>query len=80
MRLNLQEYLTVHRDGELFKADCEITAVRIRTVGDHKIWPYITRTTLLFSSEKKYYTVEALDQMDLTGVYGFHKTIQPRYG
>ena len=80
MQLNLQEYLTVHKDFALLNADREITADRIRMVGDHQIWPYIPGSTLLFSSETKYYTVNVLDELDLTSVHGFHKAIKPRYG
>ena len=78
MQLNLQEYLIVYKNGSLLNADCEITAVRIRTIGDHQMWPDIAGTTLLFSSEAKYYSVNALDKM--TSVHGFYKAIQPRYG
>ena len=78
VQLNLKDYLTIHKDGLLLNADCELTAVRIRTIGDHQMWPHITGTTLLFSSETKYYSINALDQM--MSVDGFYKAIQPRYG
>ena len=71
MQLNLQEYLIVYKNGSLLNADCEITAVRIRTIDGHQMWPNINGTTLLFSMKRN---------SSETIYYEFHREIQPRYG
>ena len=80
MQHNLQDYLTVNKDGSILNARCKIIGVRIRTVGDHEMWPDITGTTLLFSKKTKYFSANALDSLNLTNVYDFQKTIHPTYG
>ena len=44
------------------------------------MWPNIPRTTLLFSSKKKYSTMDDLDNNDDIDFYDFHKAIKPKYG
>ena len=68
----------VYNDGSFFNEECEIIAVRIRTVSVHRMWPNIPRTTLLFSSKEKYHTIDALDNRD--DYHKFHKAIKPKYG
>ena len=70
----------VYNDGLLLNEECEIIAVRIRTVSVHRMWPNIPGTTLLFSSKKKFYTANALDNKDDIDFYDFHKAIKPKYG
>ena len=76
--------MSVHEDGSLLNAECEIISVRIRTVGNgtkgHQMWPNIIGTTLLFSRKTKYYSENALDSLNLTSVHDFQKAIKPRYG
>ena len=70
----------VHNNGSSLNDDCEIIAVRIRTVSVNQMWPNIPRTTLLFSSKNKYYTNDDLDNNDDIDFYDFHKAINPKYG
>ena len=81
----------VYNDGLFLNEECEIIAVRIRTVSvtdvdatvnqnPHIMWPNIPGTTLLFSSKKKFYTANALDNKDDIDFYDFHKAIKPKYG
>ena len=70
----------VHNNGTSSNDECEIIAVRIRTVSVNQMWPNIPRTTLLFSSKKKYYTTNDLDYNDDIEFHDFHKTIKPKYG
>ena len=69
----------IHKN-ELLNDECENIAVRIRTVNVHNIWPNMTEATLLFSSKKKYYSVDAVDSLNLTSYHDFHKAIKPKYG
>ena len=70
----------VHNNGSSLNDDCEIIAVRIRTVSVNQMWPNIPRTTLLFSSKNKYSTKDDLDNNDDIDFYDFHKAIKPKYG
>lgn len=80
VQLDLKEYLTLHKNGSYLEAQCENKAVRIRPIGDQRFWPNIAETTLLFSSKNKFYTIDALDALDMTSFHTFHKAIKPKYG
>ena len=70
----------VHNNGTSLNDECETIAVRIRTVSVNRMWPNIPKTTLLFSSKKKYFTMEALTNKDHTDFHDFHKAVKPNYG
>ena len=72
--------MKVHDNGAFLNDECETIAVRIRSVSVNRFWPNIAKTTLLFSSKKKYYTVEELDNKDDIGFHDFHKAVKPKYG
>ena len=70
----------VHNNGASLYDQCVSIAVRIRTVSVNRMWPNIPKTTLLFSSKTKYYTMDALDNYDDIDFHDFHKAIKPKYG
>ena len=69
----------VHNNGTSLNDECETIAVRIRTVSVNQMWPNIPKTTVLFSSRKKFYTKDVLDDKDDIH-YEFHKAVKPKYG
>ena len=60
--------------------ECEMIAVRIRTVSNHRNWPNIPKTILLFSRKMKYYTIDELYNKDDIDFHDFHKAVNPKYG
>ena len=70
----------VRNNGTSLNDQCETIAVRIRTVSVNQMWPNIPKTTLLFSSKKKYFTTKALDNKDHIDFHDFHKAVKPNYG
>ena len=70
----------IHNNSALLNDECETIAVRIRTVSVHQRWPNIPKTTLLFTSKKKYYTLDDLENKDDIDFHDFHKAVKPKYG
>ena len=80
VQFDLTKYLTVHNDGSALNDECEIIAVRIRSISVNRMWPNIPKTTLVFSSKKKYCTIDELDNKDDIDFHDFHKAVKPKYG
>ena len=80
VQFNLNEYLKIHNNGALLNDECETIAVRIRSVSVNRMWPNIPKTTLLFTSKKKYYTIDDLENKSDIDFHDFHKAVKPKYG
>ena len=85
VQLDLTEYTILDKDGSLIDADCESKAVRIRNISEHRHWPNIPGTTLLFSENENYENETSLHE---TGdidcfdnfVGNFSKAVKPNFG
>ena len=68
----------VYKNGSSVNADCEPKAVRIRSILNQRMWPTISRTTLLFSSMSKYQIYP--ERVQLNGTFQYHQAVKPNYG
>ena len=79
VKVDLKAYLK-KRNESLVIHNCKSTAVRIRTIDNHEMWPNIPDTTLLFSDADRYNPKEILDENGDVTDDMFSPGVKPNYG